>query len=250
MKRMPFHQGVLGIAKSRRIASNRAMMKFTGSLLFCLLFCLVGQVEAQEKIKPLKVLFLGNSITKHGPNEKIGWTGDWGMAASAEAKDYVHLVIQGLTAQTGAIPNAMVRNIAEFERQHAGYEIETKLAEAIAFQADLVILAIGENVPALATPESQAIFEGEVVKLLQAVKSERQPRIIVRSCFWANQAKDESLKKIAETTSATFVDINSLSKDEANYARSERQFDHEGVANHPGDKGMAAIAEAILAALK
>ena len=45
------------------------------------------------------------------------------------------------------------------------------------------------------------------------------------------------------------VDISALSKDESHYARSERPYKHAGVANHPGDKGMAAIADAIVKAL-
>ena len=38
-----------------------------------------------------RILFLGNSITLHGPY--INWNEDahWGMAASEESKDYVHL---------------------------------------------------------------------------------------------------------------------------------------------------------------
>ena len=45
------------------------------------------------------------------------------------------------------------------------------------------------------------------------------------------------------------MDISDLAKDESNYARSERKFTHKGVAAHPGDKGMRAIADAIIAAM-
>ena len=37
-----------------------------------------------------KILFIGNSITKHGPKPEIGWENDCGMAASSLENDYVH----------------------------------------------------------------------------------------------------------------------------------------------------------------
>ena len=40
-----------------------------------------------------RILVVGNSITRHGPNAEIGWGNrDWGMAASAPEKDFVHLL--------------------------------------------------------------------------------------------------------------------------------------------------------------
>ena len=39
-----------------------------------------------------RVLFVGNSITKHAPKEEIGWFGDWGMAASEAENDYAHII--------------------------------------------------------------------------------------------------------------------------------------------------------------
>ena len=46
-----------------------------------------------------RILFIGNSVTWHGPKEDIGWTGDWGMAASSAEKDYAHLVLSAVRAR-------------------------------------------------------------------------------------------------------------------------------------------------------
>ncbi|WP_417378433.1 SGNH/GDSL hydrolase family protein [Gimesia sp.] len=197
-----------------------------------------------------RILFLGNSITLHGPSKKIGWDGNWGMAASRQDNDYVHLVTRSLAKSTGDTPKMLAKNIATFERQYATFDLKNKLKDAFAFQPDLVILAIGENVPSLKTAEEQAQFQASVGKLLKQLQTDNQPTIIVRSSFWANQMKDEALRKACQKAGGTYVDISSLSKDEKHYARSERDFQHAGVAAHPGDQGMQAIADAILKAVQ
>ncbi len=215
-------------------------------LVFAVLGCLLS-LSAQDAGS--KVLFLGNSITKHGPKADIDWTGNWGMAASAETKDFVHLVTAALAAKSGEAPEVMVKNIADYERTYLDYNLKTGMKEAIDFQADLIVLAIGENVPRLATPEDVAKFQSSVTKLLTALKGDKQPTLLVRSCFWANASKDDALRQACAAVGGIFVDISALAKDEANYARAERPFKHSGVANHPGDTGMAAIATAIIKGL-
>ena len=217
-------------------------------LLFALV-CLGAAVRASAESSYRKVLFLGNSITKHGPKADIHWSGNWGMAASAEAKDYVHLVTKAIMEKQAAAPEVLVKNIADFERAYAGYDIAGKLKEAIDFKADLVILAIGENVPGLKTADDAAKLQASVTQLLKALKGDRKPVILVRSCFWGNEAKDSALQKSCAEVSGIFVDISALGKDKSLYGRAEREFKNAGVANHPGDKGMVAIAGALMDAL-
>jgi len=205
---------------------------------------------ASAQAQPQKILFVGNSITSHGPKADIDWHGDWGMAATSADKDYVHVVTKALAAKQGATPVILVKNVADFERNHVGYDIAGKFADAAGFKADLVILCIGENVAALKTPEAQAKYQEQVTALLKTLRSNPKAQIIVRSSFWANTAKDTAMRQACEAVGGTFVDISALSKDEKNYARSERPYKHAGVANHPGDRGMAAIAEEIVKVVK
>jgi hypothetical protein len=171
------------------------------------------------------------------------------MAASSEDKDYVHLVTSDLAQHTGSTPQIMVRNIADFERNYATYDVDSQMKDFFAFDPDLVVLAIGENVPALGSEEAKAQFKAGVMSILRCALARRHPLIVVRSGFWADAAKDRMLGEACREAGGIFVDVGALGGDASNAARSERSFPHDGVAAHPGDKGMKAIAEAIVKAI-
>jgi lysophospholipase L1-like esterase len=197
-----------------------------------------------------KILFLGNSITRHGPKADIGWTNNCGMAATALEKDYVHVLTAAIAKQIGKQPDMLAASLVDFERGYVSYDVATKTKPFTAFKADLIILAIGENTAALTSAAAKAAYKECLVKLLTALKQGSNPVIFVRSCFWANKAKDDCLREAAAATGCVFVDISALAKDEKNYARSEQKLKNAGVANHPGDRGMQALADALFAALK
>lgn len=223
--------------------------------LLCLASCFLTQAgepkgELRAGIRADRVLFLGNSITRHGVLEKIGWSTDWGMAASALEKDYVHLVAGGLAELAGKKPEILIANIADFERSLGAYDIDAKLKTQFEFKPTLAIVAIGENVAALKSDEAKAQFKAGFTKLLAAIQAAGQPAIVVRGCFWTDKTKDDIMREVCAAAGGIFVDIGKLGKDESNFARSERKFSHDGVAAHPGDKGMKGIADAILGAVK
>lgn len=217
-------------------------------LLTGILYTTAEGQDSDKESHPHKVLFLGNSITLHGPNKDLDWSGNWGMAATAKEKDYVHLVAKGIEEWNAEAPDILVKNIASFERNLATYELETNLQEAKKFEANLIILAIGENIPHLKTDADSAALKTAVLKLINYVKAP-DARIVIRSPFWHNAAKETVLKSIASETGAIYVDISGLDKNEENFARAQMPYKHPGVGNHPSDKGMKAIADAILKAI-
>lgn len=197
-----------------------------------------------------RVLYLGNSITLHGPAEKIGWSGNWGMAASSQATDYVHLLTAKIAAAAGGEPQVRVKNIAAFERTLDQYDIATELKEELAFRPELVIVAIGENVAALKEDADRDRFRTSLDALLKAINAAGARKVFVRSNFWLAPDKDAILRESAKAAGATFVDLGEIGRDPSMMARSERKIDHDGVAAHPGDKGMKGIADALWAAIE
>lgn len=211
-------------------------------------FSLRGPSVAQE-VAAERLLFIGNSITLHGPAPKIGWTGNWGMAATEAEKDYVHRVVAAVAKRHGQAPEFRVANVADFERAYEHFDFVAKLKEPLALQPEVVVVAIGENVPALKTDEAKTKFRESMTQLLALLKGSEPRALFVRSCFWADAAKDAAMKEACTAVGGIFIDIGALGKNERNYARSERKIDHEGVARHPGDQGMNAIADAIVRAM-
>jgi hypothetical protein len=104
-------------------------------------------------------------------------------------------------------------------------------------------------VPALGSEDAKAQFKAGVMNILRCALAKRHPLVVVRSCFWADAAKDEMLSLACQEAGGIFVDAGPLGRDAANAARAERSFAHAGVAGHPGDKGMKALADAIVQAV-
>ena len=200
------------------------------------------------KMKADRILFLGNSITRHGPAPQIGWNGDWGMAASSENKDYVHLLTDAIATRAGGKPEILAHTIVKnFERSYAekDYDAGARLAAALTFKPDIVIVAIGENVAPLSSEEARRLYQTRFKQLLDALKATGNPKIFVRSTFWPDTAKDNAMREACKAAGGVFVDIRDIGRDRTNQASSDpgRTFIHDGVAAHPGDAGMKAIAE-------
>ena len=191
-----------------------------------------------------KILFVGNSITRHEPAPDIGWHGSWGMAASCEKNDYAHVVIRSFKAAEIPI-EYKIKNIAGFERSFWEYDLEN-LKELRDFNADIIIMRITENVN-----EEEALnkdFGKYYKKLIHYLNPSQKALIICSNGFGEHKNVNGQIEEIARRYNYPLADLSGLWDDDNNKALNE--FEHEGVRAHPSDTGMRNIANRIINCLK
>lgn len=189
----------------------------------------------------MKILYIGNSITLHGPKADIGWSGCWGMAASCEENDYVH-VLKKMYEDDGETVEIIVRNVADLEREPEGYDLE-KFADVRAAQPDIIVLRICENNPHDKVEAFGVTYDKLIGYFLAA---EKKPQIAAVGAFWSFPRADALMKAAAEKYGVPFVSLEHLHSTDY---QAIGLFEHAGVAGHPSDLGMRKIAEAIYEAL-
>lgn len=198
-----------------------------------------------ENGKGKRIMFVGNSITRHGVLPSIGWNNDFGMAASSKEKDYVHLLMSKFNSDYEDAAYCICQ-VAEWERLYkTGEEVLEAFEKAHDFNADIIILRLVENCPRdNFEPE---VFKCELKKLINYLDTTKCAKIVMTTSFWKHTATP-TLLEFAKEHNIPVTELEDLGEDDA--MKAIGLFEHEGVANHPGDKGMEAIAERIYKLLK
>lgn len=209
----------------------------------------VGQLKGNDCISfettenaDIKLLFLGNSITRHGKAENLGWCGDWGMAASSKENDYVHKLISKF-CRKGVKVSVCIANLSDWERTRNMDLLFTKYLSALRFNADYVIVRLGENACLDKYLSEFELCYGELTDLF----SRNGAKIVLTDLFWEYEPFDNFVAELAKARGYAFAEIHDLGNDDA--MKATGKFSHGGVAVHPGDKGMAEIAERIFRVL-
>ncbi len=191
-----------------------------------------------------KVLIVGDSISSHRPSvEKLGWSGSWGMAASTQDNDYVHLFLSRLTnLQRGTPPKLMIAG-------GGGGKLADKLTQLEklkAFAADVAVIQLGENDNKHVTPLGfQKPYEDIACAILAGNPTVRLFCFSVWAPPQGSPLKDTMIREVCQKTGATFVNIDRVIADPECKAEAEKRFWHSGVNWHPGDKGMRGYADAL-----
>lgn len=191
-----------------------------------------------------RVMFMGNSMTLHGVKPDIGWHGEWGMAASAPEKDYVHCLMRAIEGATSD-PAFCICQVSVWEQNYKdGREYFPRYENAMAFKPDILVMRYIENCPkADFDPE---VFKSESKVLLEKLCKE-DTQVILTTGFWRHPG-DEAIRELAREMNAPLVELGDLG--ERDDMKAIGLFEHKGVANHPGDLGMQAMSDRIFEVLK
>lgn len=200
----------------------------------------VGNMQAD------RILFLGNSLTHVPPTPEIGWTGDWGMAASAQDKGYAHLVSNAVAGlNSGNQPAMQAVNIVSYGgwEQNFGpdYDVQTQLKTLLDWKANIVVVELGDNVSgSLASNAARSSFAKSFKEVLTAFKNSSQPKLFVLSTWfgtlWPTAGTDGILQQACDDVGGVFVNISDVYPNPVNQG---------GWGGHPSDAGMAAIADRV-----
>ncbi|MCE7039371.1 SGNH/GDSL hydrolase family protein [Dyadobacter sp. CY312] len=225
----------------------------TWKALECTVVSSVGEIWGRTRYKNIvspvskvsysifykKVLIVGNSITLHGQLPQVGWYGNWGMAASAADKDYVHLVSAKLKKLN---PNVEIRLMiaVDFEQNYRTYDF-TSLKNFTDFAPDMVIMRIAENTNLTTIADYENRYDRLITEL---ISKSTVSKVICSTSFWSTTEEASwRIRNIATNRGYIVADLEPLWKDKDNSALAN--FTDTSVGRHPSDKGMQAIADII-----
>lgn len=187
-----------------------------------------------DKGEGVRVLYVGNSITKHSPKPEIGWTNNCGMAASSIENDYVHL-IQAKIKEIQPDAAFSILQVANYEREFYTRNPENYYMGAKEFKPDVIIMFFGANVNReYDTAENPPKTFGQAYEDLRNFLVDGRDALVIHSQgFYIRPVLDAEKQKVAEKYNEAFVNLEDMRVLEETH----------GQFNHPNDYGMKIIAD-------
>ncbi len=201
--------------------------------------CSLIMIAALTNASGESIFIIGNSLSRHAPRPDIGWQLDNGMAATEPEKDYAHIIRKRVSELTGREADLTISRM-NMEANMAGLPV--KMPE----HADIVILQVGDNYKGKLAPEEARKRYGNMLKTL---KETYPGAVIVAVSDWRS-GPTELMRTAAAANDIPWVSIKAIGQNPKMSAAAEKHFSAWAINWHPGNAGMAAIADEIWKTLK
>lgn len=197
---------------------------------------------------PRRTLLMGNSL--------LQGFGTYGMCASDPEHDFCFHIASALRAER---PDAVIdkMSIAGLECSESLTQVRDwmngPLLEALNAQPELVLIQCGDNVN---NPERQAVYRTACAETLEFVRRTLpDAQVALIGEWYPTKEKQTLMAEACRRTGCAFVDIEGL-RNASTMGKigdcyllpdgTQGVIDSEGVASHPNNAGMAAIARKII----
>ena len=216
------------------------------------------QPEETEAIAPSVETFdyvaLGNSITCNEAQDGLWW-GSWGMAASSQEKDYVHLVSAWLSGQMEKQVSTTVLDLKKWEVAQQRDAVLEDYREYFGAHTDLVTIQTGENITEFR--ETLGMDYLNLVAYIKELAPDAQI-LMLGQALWPSEDIEAAKQTACQYYGVSFVDMTAFLEGYEAFYKSPvgtvvsgadgaaHAIENEVVAAHPNDEGMACIAQQII----
>lgn len=216
---------------------------------------IAGEIAINEE-QHYNYVALGNSVTCNAyPNPEGIWWSDWGMAATSEDKDYVHIVSSWLSGQMSKKVNVVTADLKPWEIAQNRNSILFQYDALLNDETDLVTIQTGENIT-----DNKSNLKGDYNALFSYIRS-KAPKaqiLVIGELLWPSDDIEDAKRAACEQNGLTFVEVGEfLGGYDNNYRSSmgtmvagndgkQYTIQNEIVAAHPNDEGMAKIAQLVI----
>ena len=203
-----------------------------------------------QSAAPSKVAIFGNSLTSN--------TGGIGMAASDQYHDWYYLTSQYLKEQNPSVTINDRLNVSTWEQAESSADrqavFDSTIKPQLSADTDLVIIQLGDNVN---TDARKATIEEDSRTLINNIKQiSPNAEIYWLASWFGNPDLIGKFHNACLAAGATHIDINDLNtkENQSSIGTPRTGLDGKswrvaipGEAVHPGDAGMKAIADRLIA---
>lgn len=198
---------------------------------------------------------LGNSITCNDIDDEGLWWGNWGMAASNEDNDYIHIVSKWLGAQSVKPVTTTVLDLKKWELASDRNTIQKDYEEYFNEYTDLVTIQTGENITEYM--ETLGMDYDSLVKMIRE-KAPNAQILMLGEVLWPSVDIESAKHAACDAYGVTFIDMTEFLNGYESFYKSaigaevagtdgeSHTITNEVVAAHPNDEGMACIAQQVI----
>lgn len=192
-----------------------------------------------------RIMFVGGSVTVHPPDAQLGFAGNYGMGASHENNDYVHVIMRYCDKVLPDCSFCLLQSRFWEEDYKNGAALLSSYREGRSFKADIIVMFVADHCER--DGFDAAAFEKEYLNLLDYIDPDKKAHVLLVTALYPHPA-DAVIEKIADDTGAPCIYMGTLAFERA--LTGSAGCKNAYLNRFPNDRGMRKIAESMLCILE